>query len=293
MKIPQSLFGAALIAAGATQVLPAAGLQPATLQAWKAYLSEVDVRTEQRAASTNRFLWTDESEERARRVRRGEIVVAPVLGHGTEDVPNGLIHHWIGAVFVPGGSIEKLWAVVHDYDDYDRLYRPTVAASRTLACSESAQEFQMTWQRHVLFVNAALESRYQAHDVRVDSRRGYSVADTTEMRQIEGYGHTGQRLLPPDTGSGFIWRIRTITRYEEREGGVMLEMEAIALTRDIPASLSWLVTPVVNHLSINSLTSTLRQTRDAVMEVRGGSEGFASCPVHAGAVALAKAGGEE
>jgi hypothetical protein len=141
---------------------------------------------------------------------------------------------------------------MHDYDNYKRLYLPAVAVSRTRARTQSRQEFQMTWQRRVLFVNAAMQGHYPAHEVRVDSRRGYSVVDTMEVRQIDGYGSANQHFLPPDTGSGFIWRIRSVSRYEQRDGGVILALEAIALTRDIPASLSWLVAPLVYHLSINS-----------------------------------------
>jgi hypothetical protein len=85
-------------------------------------------------------------------------------------------------------------------------------------------------------------------------------------------------LLPPGTGNGFIWRIRSVARYEERDGGVYLELEAMALTRDIPASLAWMANPIVNHLSINSLTTTLRQTRDAVISSRGNFETLAARP---------------
>jgi hypothetical protein len=85
-----------------------------------------------------------------------------------------------------------------------------------------------------------------------------------QMREIEAYGKSGERFLTPNEGSGYIWRMHSIARFQERDGGVYLELEAIALTRDIPGSLRWLVSPVVNHLSINSLTTTLRQTRDAV-----------------------------
>jgi hypothetical protein len=246
----------------------AAELQPATLQAWDAYMSEVNARIEQRAASNRPFMWMDESPDRAARVRRGEVVVEPVVGRGTQSVTNGLIHDWIGAIFIPGATIASLSAVVHDYDHYERLYRPAVVASRSLPCAPDDQQFLMVFQHHVLFVNAAMQGQYRAHDVTVDSHRGYNVAQATEIRQIEGYGHDNERLLPPDTGSGFIWRIHSIARYEERDGGVYLEVEAIALTRDIPASLSWLVTGAVHHLSINSLTTTLRQTRDAVISSR-------------------------
>jgi hypothetical protein len=57
-----------------------------------------------------------------------------------------------------------------------------------------------------------------------------------------------------------------------------LELEAVALTRDIPASVRWLANRVVNHLSINSLRTTLRQTRDAVNSLAGRPEPLASCP---------------
>ncbi|HEY7392517.1 MAG TPA: hypothetical protein VH640_28615 [Bryobacteraceae bacterium] len=242
----------------------AAELQPATLKAYDSYLREVALHLEQRATNHQPFLWTDESPDRAARVRRGEVVVAPAVGRGTESIPNGLIHDWIGAIFIPNATTESLMAVLHDYDNYKELYRPAVRASQSLACTSDGQEFLMVWQRHVLFVNAAMQGHYQEHDVVVDSHRGYSVSDAAEIRQIEDYGHPDQHLLPPDTGSGFMWRIHSIARYEERDGGVYLELQAIALTRDIPASLSWLVRPAVNRLSINSLSATLRQTRDAV-----------------------------
>jgi hypothetical protein len=140
----------------------------------------------------------------------------------------------------------------------------------------------MVWQRRILFVNAAMEGHYQAHDIVVDAQRGYNVADATQVREIEDYGHAGEHLLPPDTGNGFIWRLHSIARHEERDGGLYLELEAIALTRDIPASLRWMVSPVVNHLSINSLATTLRQTRDAVSLLPTGVEMLALCPTRIG-----------
>ena len=124
----------------------------------------------------------------------------------------------------------------------------------------------MTWQRRVLFVNVAMQGRYEASDFSAGPRRGYTIVDAARVQQIEDYGHPSQHLLPPGTGSGFIWRLHSIARYEERDGGVYLEIRAMALTRNIPPSLRWLVAPVVNHLSVNSLTTTLRQTRQAVQK---------------------------
>jgi hypothetical protein len=266
MKRGAWAIAAAIWIAGAAPAGRAAELQPATLAAWTDYVKQADSRMAEREAKGLPFLWADETPERAARLRSGELIVAPAVGRGTLAVPHGLVHDWVGAVFIPGATIDSLWSVVHDYDSYRRMYRPVVISSRTLACSEQSQEFQMVWQRKVLFVVAAMRGRYRAHDVRLDAHRGYSIAEAVEVREIEDYGHAGERMLPPDTGNGFLWRIRSVARYEERDGGVYLELEAMALTRDVPPSLAWMVNPLMHRLSVNSLTTTLQQTRDAVVD---------------------------
>jgi hypothetical protein len=292
MKNTNLVVAAVVVAAYAAPAARAGELQADTLAAWQAYLNEADLRMQERVKGPAPFLWMDASPGRAARVRRGEVVIAPVVGHGTEAVPNGLVHDWIGAVFIPGATVDTLLAVVHDYDNYQKVYRPVVISSRTVACAETSQEFQMVWQRKVLFVKAAMQGHYHAHDVVIDAHRGYSVAEAVEVREIVDYGHPEQRLLPPDSGNGFIWRIRSAARFAERDGGVYLELEAIALTRDVPASVAWMVNPVVNHISVGSLTTTLRQTRDAVLSARENLTTLTSCakPVR---VSSAKSAAEE
>jgi hypothetical protein len=152
-------------------------------------------------------------------------------------------------------------------------------------------EFAVTWHQKVLFVNAAIEARYRTHYFAVDAHRSYTIANSTEIREIANYGGSTEHLLADGEGNGFAWRLHSITRYEERDGGVYLEVEAIVLTRPIPGSLLWLVTPVVHRLSINSLMTTLRQTLDAVGTVRPRTMQATSC-AHAGsAIISANSGG--
>lgn len=290
MKTSKPVFVSIMLTVCAAHIAVAAELQPGTLVAWNEYLNDADLQMQDRVAGGRPFLWMDESLDRAARVRRGEVVIAPGVGNGTKSVLHGLVHDWIGAIFIPGASINGLWAVVHDYDNYQHTYRPVVASARTLACTDAHQEFQMVWQRKVLFVSAAMQGDYQAHDIMVDAHRGYSIAESVEIREIEEYGHPGEHLLRAGTGNGFIWRIRSVARYEERDGGVYLELEAAALTRDIPASLAWMAKPVVNHLSVNSLTTTLRQTRDAMVSSQRSLETSASCPIPVRGSLIANAG---
>ena len=289
----RAVVGLAVLLGGAAGPANAIELQAATINAWHEYVLATDARLPKQLQAGKPFLWTDETSDRRIRVRRGEVVVAPLVGRGTQEVPNGLIHDWTGAAFIPNTTIENVLAVTRDYDRYQDVYKPVVADSKVLACAAVGDEFSMTWCRRVLFVSAALEGQYRSHPFTIDSRRGYNVVDTTRIQEIENYGNPTERLLPPDQGGGFIWRIHSIAKYEERDGGVYLELEVLALTRDIPPSLRWLVTPVVNRLSVNSLTTTLRQTREAVHSLPPKPERIAECHGTRGESLLSRAGGEE
>jgi hypothetical protein len=63
----------------------------------------------------------DESADRRLQVERGEIVVAPMAGAGTQSVPKGLIHDWIGAAFIPGATIDSLLCVIHDFTTITKI----------------------------------------------------------------------------------------------------------------------------------------------------------------------------
>jgi hypothetical protein len=271
------LFASPFLLLLAPAGLCATDLQPDTLKAWDDYVKMADNQLRSRLSGAQPFLWTDESSDRKLRVSREEIVVRPVLENGTKSVPNGLIHHWIGAIFIPAATIPQLSSTLNDYSRYKDIFKPAVADSRLLRCTDEGQEISMIWQRRVLFVNAAVEVRYTSRHTTLDPQRGYNIADTVQVREIQKYGDPGQQFLPPDTGSGFIWRLHSIARYQEREGGVYLELEAMALTRDIPGTLKWLVSPVVKHLSINSMATSLRETRDAIEFSPAGLERIDYC----------------
>ena len=259
------LSGLAVLTFALPEVSGAAELQPAALKAWSEYVAGADARMQARAEGKRSFLWSDESSARNTLQRPGEPIVSPVFGNGMQTVPGALIHHWVGAIFIPNITITDLRTVMGDYDRYKEFYSPVVAESKSLGATESGSRFVMIWHHHAFFIDAAIEAQYQGRTFTVDARRGYNMVTTTQVREIEYFRQKGQRFLPPDTGNGFIWRFHTIARYEERDGGVHLEVEAMALTRDMPSSLRWLIAPLVARLSVNSLSTCLRQTRDAVL----------------------------
>jgi len=242
----------------------AAELRKETLDAWNQYVAASQQRIKDRADGAAPFLWTDEDPTRARVVSQGGIEVAPSMNDGSKPVPHGLIHDWVGAVFIPNTSIDKVAATVRDYDRYQQFFQPTVVDSRVLAHSDREDQYAIKWVNKVLFVNAGVDATCRTQFVRVDDRRLYSTSYSTSLRQILNYGASGEHDLAPDIGSGYVWRLYTFARYQERDGGVYVEIEALALTRDIPASLRFIVAPEVKKLSRKSLSDSLQQTRAAV-----------------------------
>jgi hypothetical protein len=66
---------------------------------------------------------------------------------------------------------------------------------------------------------------------------------------------------------GFLWRMNTYWSWQERDGGLYLQVESVSLTRGIPVGLGWAVRPFVESIPRESLEFTLRASRnDQAME---------------------------
>jgi len=242
----------------------AAELQPETLAAWNRYIEQAKSRMNSRLDAGSHFLWSDEAPDRTRRVRSGEILVAPVSGSGRINVPNGLIHDWIGAAFFPDATIAKVFSTMDEYGCYKDFYAPTVIDSRLLWRNGTESSFSMRWRQKALFVVTVMDGDYKAYYVRRNETSRYGFVWSTRIQEVLNNGQPSELKLTPGTGNGFIWRLFSISRFEEREGGVYVELEAMALSRCVPACLGWLVDPVVNRLSQSVLVTSLSQTREAV-----------------------------
>jgi hypothetical protein len=241
-----------------------ADLRPETIQAWQRYVHATETRMYSRLHSGKHFLLIDSDPEEARRVRSGEVVVAPSAADNPVVVPAGLIHDWTATVFIPDTDTEHVLGMLRDYHRYKALFRPLVLNAKRTGGDVDEDRFSMTWVRKSLFASTALTGEYDSRFVKVDEDRWYSITRSTCLRQIVNLGHRDQRVLAPGSGNGYVWRVWTSVRYAQRDGGVYIEVEALVLSRDIPSSARWFVDPLVRRLARNSLISSLRQTRAAV-----------------------------
>jgi hypothetical protein len=244
--------------------LGAATLKPETKEAWDAYLQAANDAMQARLQPGAHFMWLDDEPDRREDVRTKGPYIAPISRDIPRKVPHGLIHDWLGVGFVPNAKIEDVLLVVWDYEHYKEIYRPGVIDSISRGTDGTKDLFSMRLVNKSVVAKTALDAECEVSYIRVDDQHWYGISNTTRIVEVDKFGTPEQRTLPEDQGTGLIWRLSSITRLEERDGGVYAELEAIALSRDIPAAFRLFATPIVRRVSRDSLATSLHQTKVAI-----------------------------
>jgi len=247
-----------------TQFASGANLKAETKETWDAYMKTRMAEMQTRLKEGNHFLWLDEQPGRTEHVRTKGPYIQPIGDHIPAPIPSGLIHAWIGAGFVPNVTIPDILKVVRDYDHYEHVYQPGVIASKLNSGDGATDRFFLRFANKSVVAKTALDSEGEASYFQVDEHRWYAYSNTTSIREIAKFGTPEEHKLPEDEGTGLIWRLSSITRLEERDGGVYAELEAYALSRDIPAAFRLFVNPIVRRVSRDSLAVSLHQTKVAI-----------------------------
>ena len=259
---------------------PGAGaeLEHVTLAAYERHVANFG---EQFARQIEGDLFLEVDEAAGRELRSGIVIARPGSEDGIISVDEGLIHHWRGAIFIPDATLADVLAVAQDFGAYDEIYDWIVDA-RLL---EHRQNGRSDNYRVLLRIErsagpvtgvvdlwTAVSYRYPR------AGRAAALSDADCIRQVENPGSPDEYRLPPDTGSGYLWRANTFSKYLERDGGVYVQVDNIGLSRGFPPLLGWLIEPFARRLGRGSVTESLVRLRNAVADTSGtrSQEGAAS-----------------
>jgi len=180
--------------------------------------------------------------------RRGETVVSEGR---VPSIPDGLIHDWLGLLFIPGATLDNVRAVMQDYANYKRIYAPDVTDSKLL--SRDGDGFRVYLKLYKKeFLTLVYDSEY---DVR------YALPVPGRMEIVSRSRHIQQK----GDDQGFLWRLNSYWRFEEADGGVYAQCRAISLSRGIPFGFGWLH-GFLQKFPRDSMVNTLEATRRAVAE---------------------------
>jgi hypothetical protein len=210
----------------------------------------------------------DESPEKRRRAQQGEVVVSP-YGSGEVKAPDGLIHHWIGAVFIPGATLDGTLATIHNYGNLKNIYKPEVLEAKLL--SRNGNEYRTSVRMlSSKVLTVVYDAEYDGRYFPLDGLRWYSESRSTRIAEVEHPGTAAERRLPEGTGHGFLWRMNTFSRYQEKDGGVYAECEVVSLSRGFPFGLAWFIRPLIRDVPGENLTKMLTSMRSAVVSTEPG-----------------------
>ena len=257
-----SALGVVALFSGAN-ALSRAEAPPKAADAFAAYTATLESRLAQQHSSRASFL---ELGNKDQQLRQGEVVIEK-LTPDKGDVPGGMLHDWRGTAFVKGATAADFERLMKNFSAYPKMYSPQVVRARivsplTRPVPDHFTAEMRVKQKHVITV--VMDTSYDVSYGRLDATHGYSTSRSTKISEIENAGTDKERALPPDKEHGFLWRLNTYWTYEERNGGLYMQIESVSLTRGIPAGLGWAIGPFVESVPRESLEFTLRNTCKAL-----------------------------
>jgi hypothetical protein len=199
------------------------------------------------------------------RLRTGELIVERLTPADNVAVSGAMLHHWRGTAFVAGAKAADFERLMKNFGAYPQYFSPQVMQAKVLP--QDGDRVQVTMrvrQKHILTV--VMDTTYDINFGRLDAQHGYSISRSTKVSEIAAAGTSDERALSGKEEHGFLWRLNTYWSYEERGGGLYMQIESVSLTRSIPNGLGWAVQPFVESVPRESLEFTLRSTNNALLK---------------------------
>jgi hypothetical protein len=233
---------------------------PGAVAGFNSYVGAVELRLGQQHRSADAFLASavlvPQSEAR---LRGGELIVEEVTSSAGPALPGVMRHHWRGTAFAAGATTADFERLMKNFNAYPQYFSPQVVQARVVMQKDDRMQAVMrVRQQHIITV--VMDTAYDVNFGRLDERHGYSISRSTRVSEIDSPGTGAERELSSKEEHGFLWRQNTYWSYEERDGGLYLQIESVSLTRSIPRGLALVVGPFVESVPRESLEFTLRST---------------------------------
>jgi hypothetical protein len=238
-------------------------LAPATTTAFEEYVKSVERGLGARWSGQAPFLSLNVSTEDRKKLFKSDLLIRPASSPNPTDVEEGLIHDWVGAVYIPNTSVDKVVAVLQDFDRHAQIY-PEIVRSRLV--KREGNDIAGYWrlERKQQFVPAVFDVQQEAHYKEIAPGKWVCRAYANDIREVQDAGSRREKDYPLGEGLGLLWRLNAFWSIQASGSGVLAECRTISLSRSIPSGMGWMIKPFIQNVPRESLTSTLRNTREAL-----------------------------
>ena len=232
-----------------------AGPTAAAASAWQRYQAQIEEKFPSSAAKTGTFFTHDALNRTGWRqeVTRGSVSMIKI---DPATVPDAKIHHWVGAVFVPGITLDRLLSTLRENAGNESRFYDDVVQSRLLSRDGDRLNVFMKLRRTSM-ITVTYNTEHHVEYTRVSPTRASARSIATRIAELADAGTPQEREKPADDDSGFLWHLNAYWRYEEVPGGVIVECESVSLSRPVPLLVRPVANPIVDRIARDSLQRTL------------------------------------
>lgn len=251
-----------------------AQLKPETAAAFDRYVAATEARMND-DVRLNQFLVMDHLPDPKRKeaydqLQHGQIYIEEL--HTQEDhhpirIPGGMVHHWVGAIFIPKATLSETDSVLHDYANEANIYKPQIRRAKLIEQhGDKSKIYLQFYNRSIITV--VLNAYFEVIEKQIGSTRIQSISHSTRIAEVENPGDADEHERTDGDDHGYMWRLCSYWRMEEKDGGVYVENESITLTRTVPVMFAWLINPLTKSIPRDVLMHTLTDTQKAVVDSR-------------------------
>jgi hypothetical protein len=198
-------------------------------------------------------------------VKRGEVTTTQF---DAADVPDGRIHHWAGAMFLPGTTVTQVVDRLLEQAGRESKFYEDVIDSRLIARDGERVRVYMKLRRTTI-ITATFNTEHTVEYRRLGPNRASSRSVATKIAELAEAGTPQEHERLPQDDRGFLWKLNAYWRFEASDGGVIVECESLSLSRNVPALLRPVAGPLIDRVARESLEKTLRGLKAFLQLDRG------------------------
>jgi hypothetical protein len=170
-------------------------------------------------------------------------------GANPHKLNGGHLYDWVGAVFIPGATLDKLVRMLQDYD-HRAAYFPETIASSKLLCRSGNSHFRYTMR---MKEPAVIDVESDVAWEQVDPHRWRCRSYSTSAAEV-GKDH------------GYLRRLYSWWRFSETPQGIFVEAETITLSDEFGGMTRAFGSALMGINPEKSLRHSLESMRESVLK---------------------------